>query len=96
MPEYRTLVRLFADHPGEANLFSIHNMCQVSNTVCALAGETARTCAICGHVYFYSRSMAQVGSQPFLGEVVPSASILSRYVATFEVPMAKNLFSFRL
>lgn len=29
VPEYRTLVRLFADHPGEESLFSIHNMCQV-------------------------------------------------------------------
>lgn len=29
VPEYRALVRLFADHPGEESLFSIHNMCQV-------------------------------------------------------------------
>lgn len=33
MPEYRRLVYLFADHPGEDSLFSIHNMCQVKHGV---------------------------------------------------------------
>ncbi|CAM9995339.1 unnamed protein product [Scytosiphon promiscuus] len=39
IPEYRTLVRLFADHPGEESLFSIHNMCQVGIRYDKLPGE---------------------------------------------------------
>ncbi|CAM9554100.1 unnamed protein product, partial [Hapterophycus canaliculatus] len=39
VPEYRTLVRLFADHPGEESLFSIHNMCQVGIRYDKLPGE---------------------------------------------------------
>ncbi|CAM9767368.1 unnamed protein product, partial [Choristocarpus tenellus] len=39
IPEYRRLVELFTDHPGEANIFSIHNMCQVGVKYDKLPGE---------------------------------------------------------
>lgn len=34
--EYRALVQLFADHPGEESLFSIHNMCQVCDILSSI------------------------------------------------------------
>ncbi|CAN0325123.1 unnamed protein product, partial [Discosporangium mesarthrocarpum] len=39
IPEYRKLVQLFADQPGEGSIFSIHNMCQVGIKYDKLPGE---------------------------------------------------------
>ncbi|CAM9283491.1 unnamed protein product [Sphacelaria rigidula] len=39
VPEYRRLLQLFADQPGEDSLFSIHNMCQIGIRYDKLPGE---------------------------------------------------------
>ncbi|CAM9319132.1 unnamed protein product [Ectocarpus sp. 8 AP-2014] len=68
VPEYRTLVRLFADHPGEANLFSIHNMCQVGIRYDKLPGEwygpTTAACVLRDISEIYAERLSPPASPP--------------------------------
>eukprot|EP00752_Nemacystus_decipiens_P006877 g6178.t1 len=63
VPEYRTLVRLFADRPGEESLFSIHNMCQVGIRYDKLPGEwygpTTAACVLRDISELYASRLSQ-------------------------------------